>query len=106
MNIGVDHRVRKTTRVQMSSDLRSNGFQIEQGEFSEPPKHTKTMKKTGTTICGVVFSSGVVLGADTRSTNGETVADKNCAKIHFLAPNIYCCGAGTAADTEAITGNR
>ncbi|CAL5338246.1 unnamed protein product [Camellia sinensis] len=22
-------------------------------------------------------------------------------KIHFMAPNIYCCGAGTAANTEA-----
>lgn len=32
------------------------------------------------------------------------MADKNCEKIHFMAPNIYCCGAGTAADTEAVTG--
>jgi 20S proteasome subunit beta 2 len=32
------------------------------------------------------------------------VADKNCEKIHFIAPNIYCCGAGTAADTENVTG--
>ena len=45
-----------------------------------------------------------MLGADTRSTNGDTVADKNCEKIHYIAPNIYCCGAGTAADTEAVTG--
>merc|ERR1711881_208443 len=28
---------------------------------------------------------------------------KNCEKIHYLAPNIYCCGAGTAADTEKTT---
>ena len=47
---------------------------------------------------------GVVLGADTRSTAGTTVADKNCEKIHYIAPNIYCCGAGTAADTENVTG--
>ena len=47
---------------------------------------------------------GVVLGADTRSTSGSTVADKNCEKIHFIAPNVYCCGAGTAADTENSTG--
>ena len=47
---------------------------------------------------------GVVLGADTRSTSDTTVADKNCEKIHFIAPNIYCCGAGTAADTENVTG--
>jgi 20S proteasome subunit beta 2 len=45
-----------------------------------------------------------VLGADTRSTAGTTVADKNCEKIHYIAPNIYCCGAGTAADTENVTG--
>ena len=45
-----------------------------------------------------------MLGADTRSTSGSTVADKNCEKIHFIAPNIYCCGAGTAADTENTTG--
>lgn len=44
-----------------------------------------------------------MLGADTRSTSGSTVADKNCEKIHYIAPNIYCCGAGTAADTEAVT---
>jgi 20S proteasome subunit beta 2 len=59
--------------------------------------------KTGTTICGVVFKDGVVLGADTRATNGPVVADKNCSKIHYIAPNIYCCGAGTAADTENST---
>ena len=64
----------------------------------------KNAMKTGTTISGVCFAGGVVLGADTRSTNGETVADKNCEKIHYIAPNIYCCGAGTAADTEAVTG--
>jgi 20S proteasome alpha/beta subunit len=43
------------------------------------------------------------LGADTRATDGSTVADKNCEKIHYIAPNIYCCGAGTAADTENTT---
>jgi 20S proteasome subunit beta 2 len=45
----------------------------------------------------------VVLGADTRSTNGPIVADKNCEKIHYIAQNMYCCGAGTAADTENTT---
>jgi 20S proteasome subunit beta 2 len=59
--------------------------------------------KTGTTIAGIVYKDGVVLGADTRATNDTIVADKNCEKIHYMAPNIYCCGAGTAADTENIT---
>uniref|UniRef100_A0A8C5STP8 Proteasome subunit beta n=1 Tax=Laticauda laticaudata TaxID=8630 RepID=A0A8C5STP8_LATLA len=60
-------------------------------------------RKTGTTIAGVVYKDGIVLGADTRATEGMVVADKNCDKIHFIAPNIYCCGAGTAADTEMTT---
>lgn len=63
------------------------------------PKFTKT----GTTIAGIVFDKGVVLGADTRATSGPIVAQKNCEKIHYIAPNIYCCGAGTAADTENVT---
>ncbi|CAM9724773.1 unnamed protein product [Ectocarpus sp. 4 AP-2014] len=60
-------------------------------------------KLTGTTICGCIYKGGVVLGADTRATGGTEVVDKNCEKIHYLAPNIYCCGAGTAADTEKTT---
>eukprot|EP00963_Diacronema_lutheri_P006670 scaffold585_cov330-Pavlova_lutheri.AAC.31 len=78
--------------------VRRNEFLAERG--IHPPKTLKT----GTTIAGVVFKDGVILGADTRSTAGYTVADKNCEKIHYIAPNIYCCGAGTAADTEAVTG--
>ncbi|BBH00471.1 20S proteasome beta subunit PBB2 [Prunus dulcis] len=60
-------------------------------------------RKTGTTIVGLIFQDGVILGADTRATEGPIVCDKNCEKIHYMAPNIYCCGAGTAADTEAVT---
>nr|NP_001027952.1 proteasome Z subunit [Ciona intestinalis]CAA05209.1 proteasome Z subunit [Ciona intestinalis] len=60
-------------------------------------------RKTGTTIVGMVFEGGVILGADTRATEDTIVADKNCSKIHYIAPNIYCCGAGTAADTEMTT---
>jgi 20S proteasome subunit beta 2 len=31
------------------------------------------------------------------------VADKNCEKLHYIAPQIWCAGAGTAADTEFTT---
>lgn len=60
-------------------------------------------RKTGTTIAGVVFNGGVVLGADTRATSGPIVFEKTCEKIHYIADNIFCCGAGTAADTEHTT---
>ncbi|PWA44062.1 20S proteasome beta subunit PBB2 [Artemisia annua] len=52
-------------------------------------------RKTGTTIVCLIY----------KSHRGTIVADKNCQKIHPIAPNIYCCGAGTAADTEAVTDN-
>lgn len=60
-------------------------------------------RKTGTTIAGIIFKDGVVLGADTRATEGSIVAVKDCEKIHYIAKNMYCCGAGTAADTEYVT---
>ncbi|KAL7459978.1 hypothetical protein ACHAWC_011793 [Mediolabrus comicus] len=73
------------------------------GNSSKNNNITPLATKTGTTIVGLVYKNGIVLGADTRSTNDTTVADKNCEKIHYIAPNIYCCGAGTAADTEKTT---
>ncbi|KAJ8750321.1 hypothetical protein K2173_014236 [Erythroxylum novogranatense] len=81
-----------------SFDLcKRNNMLIEKGV--NPPR----TRKTGTTIVGLVFQEGIILGADTRATEGTIVCDKNCEKIHYMAPNIYCCGAGTAADTEAVT---
>lgn len=74
-----------------------NAFLAKQG--FPVPKATKT----GTTIVGIVYKDGVILGADTRATEDTTVADKNCKKIHYLTSNMYCCGAGTAADTEMTT---
>lgn len=59
--------------------------------------------KTGTTIVGLLADNAVVLAADTRATAGNIVADRNCSKIHYISDNIYCCGAGTAADTFAVT---
>lgn len=79
-----------------------------QGKTNALPKATST----GTTIVGCIFAGnpdvpgdkgGIVLGADTRATEGSIVADKNCEKIHYIADNIMCCGAGTAADTEFTT---
>jgi hypothetical protein len=97
-------KVAPTETYKYSPRILMTGFSFERVGTAPPTSCSRGATKTGTTICGLVFPGGVVLGADTRSTNGETVADKNCAKIHYVAPNIYCCGAGTAADTEAVTG--
>jgi len=45
------------------------------------PKATST----GTTIVGCLYENGIVLGADTRATEGPIVADKNCEKVNFLS---------------------
>ncbi|XP_037671494.1 proteasome subunit beta type-10 isoform X1 [Choloepus didactylus] len=85
------------------------GFSFENCQRNESLEHVLPglrvphARKTGTTIAGLVFRDGVILGADTRATNESIVADKNCEKIHFIAPKIYCCGAGVAADAEITT---
>ncbi|XP_069025153.1 proteasome subunit beta type-10 [Embiotoca jacksoni] len=74
-----------------------------ESSLSQSGYRAPSARKTGTTIAGVVFKDGVILGADTRATDDMVVADKNCMKIHFIAPNIYCCGAGVAADADVTT---
>lgn len=93
--------------LDLARDLPNAGFNFENcrrnaGLLSKGYK-PPTVTKTGTTIVGIIFKDGVILGADTRATEGPIVSDKNCSKIHYLAENIYCCGAGTAADTEMTT---
>ncbi|CAG0900475.1 unnamed protein product, partial [Darwinula stevensoni] len=75
--------------VHPNAHLESKGYPV--------PKATKT----GTTICGTVFKDGVILGADSRATSDNIVAEKECQKIYYLVPNITC-GAGTAADMEKV----
>ena len=89
--------------VHRNAMIRSKLLQPSSSSSSSSSSSFPTAKKTGTTIAGLIFANGVVLGADTRATNGTEVAETNCEKIHFLAPNIYCGGAGTAADTEQTT---
>lgn len=44
--------------------------------------------RTGTSIVGIIYQDGVILGADTRATEGPIVSDKNCSKIHRLQDHI------------------
>lgn len=81
------------------TNFKRNKYILEEAG-ANPPK----FKKTGTTIVGVVCKDGVVMATDTRATGGSTVMEKNCQKLHYMAPNIYCAGAGTAADCDKMTG--
>jgi len=64
--------------------------------------------KTGTTIMAVQYGSGatggVVMGADTRTSTGEYVANRASRKISKVHDNIFVCRCGSAADTQALTG--
>ncbi|TWW66855.1 proteasome subunit beta type-10 [Takifugu flavidus] len=92
-------------------ELQNGGFCFEnshrnavlESNFSEYGYKAPNARKTGTTIAGMVYKDGVILGSDTRATDDMVVADKNCIKIHYIAPKIYCCGAGVAADAEVTT---
>lgn len=58
--------------------------------------------KTGTTIVAAIFKDGVVMAADSRATEDDVIADKNCMKVHHITDTIYACGAGTAADLDQV----
>mmetsp|Transcript_11915 Transcript_11915/g.26522 ORF Transcript_11915/g.26522 Transcript_11915/m.26522 type:complete len:280 (+) Transcript_11915:56-895(+) len=91
--------VLQTQRGGFSFELcKRNAYLASKAQIKPP-----TAMKTGTTICGVQLKDAVVLAADTRATEGPMVADKNCEKLHYIANNIYCAGAGTAADLEHTT---
>ncbi|KAH8742044.1 PUP1/proteasome subunit beta type 7 [Cryptosporidium ryanae] len=89
------------------NDKTSSGFEFDCKHRNEAIRNNNSINfsivKTGTTIVGVACSDCVVLGADTRATNGPIVADKDCDKIHRLSDNIYAAGAGTAADLDHVT---
>jgi len=59
---------------------------------------------TGTTIMAVEFDGGVVLGADSRTTTGDYIANRASRKITKVHDNIFVCRSGSAADTQALTG--
>merc|ERR1719464_2152972 len=52
----------------------------------------------------VTYDSGVVLGADTRTSTGEYVANRASRKISKVHDKIFVCRCGSAADTQALTG--
>merc|ERR1719428_2821409 len=59
---------------------------------------------TGTTIMAVEFNGGVVLGADSRTTTGDYIANRASRKITKVYDQIFVCRSGSAADTQALTG--
>ncbi|XP_068646983.1 proteasome subunit beta type-6-like [Aristolochia californica] len=57
----------------------------------------------GTTIIGVTYNGGVVLGADSRTSTGLYVANRASDKITELTDNVYLCRSGSAADSQTVS---
>lgn len=57
---------------------------------------------TGTTIIAMKFEGGVIMAADSRTSAGSYVVNRVSNKLYKLAPKIYCCRSGSAADTQAV----
>jgi 20S proteasome subunit beta 1 len=74
------------------------------GPMMEDPYGLKAGEvSSGTTIMGVMFDGGIVLGADTRTSTGQYVANRASRKISQVSPHIFLCRSGSAADTQALT---
>lgn len=57
----------------------------------------------GTTIMAACYAGGVVMGADSRTSTGTYIANRVTDKITPLAPKIYICRSGSAADTQNLS---
>lgn len=57
----------------------------------------------GTSIMAVCFDGGVVMGADSRTSTGQYVANRVSDKLSPVHDRIYCLRSGSAADTQAIS---
>lgn len=58
---------------------------------------------TGTTIMCVEYEGGVILGADSRTSTGDYVANRASRKITQIHDKICVCRAGSAADTQSLS---
>ena len=49
------------------------------------------------------FDGGVVMGADSRTSTGDFVANRCADKITQLADRVWICRSGSAADTQNVS---
>ncbi|CAG8476866.1 834_t:CDS:10 [Ambispora leptoticha] len=56
----------------------------------------------GTTLVVIEYEHGVILGADSRTTNGSYVHNRVTDKLTEIDEKIFCCRSGSASATQAI----
>uniref|UniRef100_A0A914HC12 proteasome endopeptidase complex n=1 Tax=Globodera rostochiensis TaxID=31243 RepID=A0A914HC12_GLORO len=76
--------------------------QMDEEGLGEEFNNMTKLTSSGTTIVGSIFQGGVVMGGDSRATQGNLIADKKCMKVLCLTDKIYVCGAGGSADITKV----
>ena len=59
-------------------------------------------KSLGTTIVALIYSGGVMVAADGRTSSGQYVANRVADKIWPITSNIFALKCGSAADTQFL----
>ncbi|GJM98823.1 hypothetical protein PR202_ga15864 [Eleusine coracana subsp. coracana] len=70
-----------------------SAFTASSSAVGEAP--TSGEHRMGTTIVGVCYNGGVILGADSRTSTGMYVANRASDKITSLTDNVYVCRSGS-----------
>lgn len=56
----------------------------------------------GTTLIALECTDGIVIGADSRTSAGSTIACRNSDKITQIAPQVFVARTGSTADTQEL----
>jgi proteasome beta subunit len=63
----------------------------------------ENVKKTGTTILGLVCKDGVVMAAERRATMGTLIAHKATKKLYKIDEHMALCTAGLVGDLQVLS---
>ncbi len=64
---------------------------------------TEDVKKTGTTILGIVCKNGVVIATEQRATMGTLIAHKGTKKLYKIDEHLALATAGLVGDLQVLS---
>jgi proteasome beta subunit len=64
---------------------------------------TEDLKKTGTTILGMVCKDGVVIATERRATSGTLIAHKATRKLYKIDEHLALATAGLVGDLQVLS---
>jgi proteasome beta subunit len=64
---------------------------------------TEDLKKTGTTILGMVCKDGVVIATEHRATMGTLIAHKATKKLYQIDNHLALATAGLVGDLQVLS---